>query len=640
MPRKKRIGSAQTGRLKKTARSRDSEVPTQQFLSDLVALYKSGKVPDAESQARLMTEKFPDHPLAWQILGSILKETNRYAENLFVSQKLASLAPNDARARYNLANSLTKLERFSEAIVNYREAILLNPDFFEAHYNLANQLKASKKFDEAVAHYRKAITLRPNNADAHNNLGLSLCYLGRLTEGEASYRRSIKINNSFAEAHHNLSLVLKEQGRIEEAQEQAERALLIEPNRAETYVSLGIIHRALRQLENAETCLKRAIELSPDSALAHNNLANTFLDMGKLEEAKACYEKAIESKCDYAEAHRHLSKVKKYVEKDSQFFLMQELNSDKKLSDEKRCHINFGLAKAYEDFGDFEKAYKHYVMGNSLRRELLGYDHSYEIARFERIKLKARKILGISLGDFELSLDLIPVFIVGMPRSGTTLVEQIISAHSKVSGAGELPYVEQLGSLLAYGSSEINSQTILDFRIQYLDKIRRLGDGYPLVTDKMPHNFRFLGLIATAFPEAKIIHVKRDPAAVCWANYTQFFESKKLDYCYSTDDIVAYYQLYEDLSNFYFEDLGESIFVVDYEKLTLDPEREIPRLIDYLGLEWEDACLAPEKNVRGIATASAAQVREKIYKGSSQQWKQYQPYLNGALDEIIAGHGR
>ena len=340
-------------------------------------------------------------------------------------------------------------------------------------------------------------------------------------------------------------------------------------------------------------------------------------------------------KPDYAEAHRHLTTMKRYESQDEHYLKMRELYLDESTSEERLCHINFGLAKACEDLGNFEQAYAHYNEGNALRKKLIKYDISKDIELFKLIKSNYPRISQNSLDSDNSVKTTKPIFIVGMPRSGTTLVEQIISSHSHVTGAGELPFAYQFGRLLARGSSEINNASLLDFRENYLKKLQNIAKGNLIVTDKMPQNFLYIGLIFAAFPEAKIVHVKRNPAAVCWANYKQFFESKNLGYCYVLDDVIRYYRLYENLMEFWGNSFGTRIYNLDYELLTVSQENETHRLIDYLGLGWDEKCLSPQDNTRSVATASNMQVRKKVYQNSSQQWKKYEPFLNGSLDGLL-----
>jgi hypothetical protein len=224
-----------------------------------------------------------------------------------------------------------------------------------------------------------------------------------------------------------------------------------------------------------------------------------------------------------------------------------------------------------------------------------------------------------------------------MPRSGTTLVEQIISSHPLVTGAGELSFAHQFGSSIAVGHTPVDAEALTAFREEYLSALKQRSEGNAFVSDKMPQNFRYLGLITAALPEAKIIHVKRDPAAVCWANYTQLFVSDSFGYCYNLDDILHYHELYEDLMKYWHQVLPNRIYDLHYELLTENQEEETRNLMSHLGLEWDDACLSPEHNKRVVATASNVQVRQKVYQGSSEKWKRYRPFLNGALDHLGVG---
>ncbi len=210
-------------------------------------------------------------------------------------------------------------------------------------------------------------------------------------------------------------------------------------------------------------------------------------------------------------------------------------------------------------------------------------------------------------------------------------MEQIVSSHSKVTGAGELPYLAELGESLATGLIPINAGLITRFRLQYLDKLQKIAKEQVIVVDKAPQNFLYLSLIKNAFPEAKVIHVKRDPAAVCWANFKHYFPSERLGYCYALDDMVQYHTLYENLMAYWKKAFPGFIFELDYELLTVDPERETKSIINYLDLAWEEACLRPEDNERAVTTASNMQVREKIYRDSSLKWRSFSPYIGTAF---------
>ena len=478
----------------------------------------------------------------------------------------------------------------------------MKPDFVLAHNNLGSTLKQLGKLDEALASYRQAIALKPDYDEAYYNLGNTLRELGRLDEALASYRQAIALKPDLVPAHYNLGNTLKQLGKLDEAL----------------------------------ASYRQAIALKPDYAEAYNNLGITLQELGRLDEAEASYTKAIVLKPDYAEAHRHITLMRKYNEEDEHYSKMLELYLNENISKEQRCHVNFGLAKAYEDIGDFERAFQHYSEGNLLRKKLLNYDIKQDLELFKKLKSSYPKIEKNSLELDKLSKNLMPIFIVGIPRSGTTLVEQIISSHSEVTGAGELNFVAQFGAAIATDFIEANNESLLDFRNKYLNRLQKVSKGNLIVTDKMPQNFRYIGLLAATFPEAKIIHVKRDPAAVCWSNYKKYFESKSIGYCYEIDDVISYHKLYENLMNFWTKTLSYRIYELDYELLTVNQENETRGLIEYLGLNWDEKCLSPQNNTRRVTTASNLQIRKKMYRGSSEEWKKYKPFLNGAFDGLLS----
>ena len=493
--------------------------------------------------------------------------------------------------------------------------------------------KTGKK-SEAVDANQRVVHLVPNDAQAHYNLAVSLKELRRLNEAEASYKKAITLKSDFTQAHSNLGNVLKELGRLNEAEASYKKALILKPDNAEAHYNLGVALKELGRLDEAEASYKKAIILKSDYPQAYNNLGIMYQELGKLDEAEASYKKSIILKPDFSQAHRHLASVKKFSKRDDHFLQMQKLLNEGSYSEEQRCHFNFALAKASEDLGEIENAFSYYKEGNTLRKKLLNYDITRDIKLFKQIKKCYAKIKENTLEIKNTQNKLTPIFIVGMFRSGTTLVEQVISSHSKVAGAGELTFAEILGDSIARGLSILNKNTLLNFRENYIKKLQALSNGSLIVTDKNPQNFRYIGLLAAAFPDSKIVHVRRNSAAVCWGNYKQFFASKNVGYPYDLNDVVEYHTLYENLMEFWKIQLTDRIYNFDYELLTTNQESETKNLIQYLGLDWQEECLSPQSNNRRVATASNKQIREKIYQGSSQQWKVFQPFLNGVLDHL------
>jgi hypothetical protein len=287
-----------------------------------------------------------------------------------------------------------------------------------------------------------------------------------------------------------------------------------------------------------------------------------------------------------------------------------------------------------EDLGDLSAAFVSYVAGGDMRQKLLAYEFKQDEHLFVQIKNIAPQFKNVTLTISGEPIRHTPIFILGMPRSGTTLVEQIISSHSEVTGAGELEYVSRFGTELVAGIRAPTLEAVSAFREQYLTELAKRADGQAFITDKMPQNFRYIALIYAAFPEAKIVHVQRNAEATCWSNFKHYFVAKSLGYSYNLRDTVKYYTLYKELMHFWSQSYGDRIYNLDYDTLTEYQGPETRRLVEHLGLDWEDACLAPQNNNRSVKTASQQQVRQKVYKGSSQAWRKYELLLDSVFDGL------
>ena len=316
------------------------------------------------------------------------------------------------------------------------------------------------------------------------------------------------------------------------------------------------------------------------------------------------------------------------------FSAVDELLKRPNLDEITRCELHYAFAKMNEDIGHLDVAFESYVAGGKLRKKLLSYDFKQDELIFDQIKATAPRFKELTFKQPVEAANNTPIFILGMPRSGTTLVEQIISSHSHVHGAGELPFWNRFGGSISSGNQVITSENVLKMRNAYLNELKKVSNGCQFVTDKMPQNFRYIGLLLKALPEAKVIHVKRDPAATCWSNFKHYFSATGLTYSWDLKDTVKYFKLYQDLMELWNQQYSEYIYHLDYEKLTIEQEAETRKLIQHLGLDWEDNCLSPQDNKRSVKTLSQKQVRQKVYKGSSDAWRKFEPYLNGRFDEF------
>tara|TARA_B100001057_G_scaffold267519_1_gene267660 strand:+ start:429 stop:3359 length:2931 start_codon:yes stop_codon:yes gene_type:complete len=571
---------------------------------------------------------------AYNNIGVALKEQDQLDQALQAYQKAISINPNYAEAYNNMGNALKDQDKLEEAIVAYNKAISIKPDHAQAHGNLGVALQDQGKLEEAINAYDKALKLKPDYTQAYNNRGNALKDLGKFAEAVEAFEKALSINPDYAEAYNNLGITLKHQGKLDQAVNACDKALKLKPDYAEAYYNLGNALQDQDNLDEAIEAYNKAFSLRPYYAEAQNNLGTAFQEQGKLDEAVEAYNKALSINPDYAKTHLNLSYIKKYKDDDDQLSQVQKLYKREDLREDQKCLLSFALAKMYEDAGKLDQAFLHLAEGNNLRKKLLKYSTHQDENLFRKLKIVQPNLLKHSLKIKKNSIKFAPIFILGMPRSGTTLVEQIISSHSEVTGAGELQYVDQFGLSLSVGHKSVNTAEISIFRDRYLSEVSKLSNGKQFITDKMPQNFLFIALIYAALPEAKIIHVKRNAAATCWSNYKTYFTSDIIGYCYDLKDVVYYYNLYKDLMGHWQSQYGDRIYNLNYEELVSNQDNETRKLIRHLGLSWEAACLSPHKNKRSVRTASQQQVRKEIYKGSSEAWRKYERYLNSAFDSL------
>ena len=577
----------------------------------------------------------PDFAEACNSEGSALQEQGKLEEAIEAYNKALAIKPDFAEAYYNIGSALQEQGKLEEAIEAYNKALAIKPDFAEAYYNIGSALQEQGKLDLAVEAYRKFLFIKPDYVDAYINMGSVLQEQGKLDEAIEAYKKAISLKPDFAEAFYNVGGALHVQGKFEEAMEAYKKAISIKPDFAELYLNMGVTLQEQGKLEKAIKAFSKAISIKPDFAEPYLNISIALQEQGKLEEAIEACNKALIIKPNYAVAHHYLSTMKQYTNADEHFCRVEKLYNKENLSDVERCHLDFALAKVYEDIGLLDKAFMHLSNGNFLRKKELNYSIEQDENLFKRLEKAQPYQLKHSLIKDDKFYSPSPIFVLGMPRSGTTLVEQIISSHGMVTGAGELNYVARYGSKIATGDSYKEPTAIYDFRTKYLSELSKISNMKHYVTDKTPQNFRFIPLICAAFPEAKIIHVKRNAAATCWSNFKKYFTSKGLGYSFDLQDIVSYYGMYSNLMSLWQSYYGERIYDLNYENLITDQENETEQLIKYLGLDWDSACLSPNNNKRLVRTASQQQVRKKIYQGSSKAWREYEPYLNGKLDGLV-----
>jgi tetratricopeptide (TPR) repeat protein len=492
--------------------------------------------------------------------------------------------------------------------------------------------KSLRKLQKGLPRNQSVQAQTTNPAQDQINTLVNLYNAGRMEITEQACRELLQTYPKSLTVINILGGALNSQGKLQEAVDACNRAIEVKPDNAEAYNNRGNALRSLGQLKAAVQSCDKAIELKPDFAEAYNNRGNILKDLGQLTGAAESYKKAIEFKPDFAIAHHNLSALKEYKPDDAQIELMEGLFTGLEPGISDRMYLCFALAKVYEDLDEYDRSFKYLAEGNHLRHRELNYniDNDREmIAGIKEIITTGSLTLDV-VPDGNASIQ--PLFIVGMPRSGTTLVEQILASHTKVHGAGELEALNRLvAPIMNLENSEDKSQlfqnAINTMHDGYLEALAALDVPEKIITDKNPLNFRWIGFILSAFPDAKIINLNRDSRATCWSIYKHCFSKEGNGYAYDMDNLVGFYKLYIDLMSFWHERYPNSIYDLCYEDLTENQEQETRRLLEFCNLEWEKQCLDFHKSERAIKTASAAQVRKKMYKGSSEVWRKYETHL-------------
>jgi len=505
----------------------------------------------------------------------------------------------------------------------------------ESKINSVIALYSNGQIEKAIEGVEALIKDYPNEALLHNISGAFYQAIGQLNESLDSFEKAITINSEYAEAHYNLGFTLQQLGQLEAAMKSYEQAIAIKHAYPNAHNNLGTILQELGQLDAAVKSYEQAIAIKPDYADAYNNLGNALRDPDQLDVVVKCYEKALSIKPDFAEAHHHLSVLKKYTASDPQIAQMQSLLSTSNLSQSDRTHLCFALAKVNEDLGRQDEFFKFLHEGNRLRKEEL----NYSLDNSKILSSTVKKMFSSTLSpSYELST-IKPVFIVGMLRSGTSLVEQIIASHHAVYGAGELSTLSNLitpilKNYLTQNKNELTKKTFLSIRQQYLDVLLNLNVHASVITDKLPLNFLFIGFILSAFPEAKIVHIKRDARATCWSIYKHYFSSAGHGWAYNLDDLAGFYGIYSNIMDFWHQTFPDKIYDLCYEDLTTNQEEETRKLLEYCELDWDENCLNFHNSKRAVKTASALQVRQKMYQGSSEAWKKHEEYLQPLIKAL------
>ncbi len=576
---------------------------------------------------------------ALRLLGDRAQAGDHFRQAIRIDSNLAE-------AHSNLGQLLLEQYALPDALHHCREAVRLNPDFPEAHNNLGNVLREQGKPLEARACYAEALRLNPDLAVTYNNMGQALQEDNNLQEAVSWYQKALELDSASARIHCNLASALEEQEDYAKAIAQYQTALELDATHAEAHNGLGFAVHEQGGFQEALTCYREAVRLRPDFAAAHTNMGTVLQEMGDFEAALGCFREAIRLRPRHAGAYGQLATMLLDRLPDADFEAMQQLLAEPDLAAGKRCALHFGLAHVLDAKGVYVQAAEHMQRANELcltegQKRGKGYDPTAHRQFVDRIIATFTPDCFERVKGFGLETER-PVFIVGLPRSGTTLVEQILASHSQVFGAGELRHVQEafqaLPSVMGVQDTpfrcveRLDRETAPRMAQAHLDKLLALNDKAPRITDKMPDNYLYLGFISALFPKAKVIHCRRNlrDVAVSWW-ITSF---RHLTWASDIEHIASRFQEYERLTAHWKTVLPGAWLQVDYEETVADLESVARRLVAWCGLDWEAGCLAFHQTRRPIRTASVVQVRQPIYKQSAGRWKNYEKQLAALFEKI------
>jgi tetratricopeptide (TPR) repeat protein len=604
----------------------------------------AGRIDEAIAAARRALTLNPDYPGALNNLGIALFDQGKFEEALACYERAISLQGDFVQAYSNCGNALQRLKRFADAEICYRRSIELAPQFADAWNNLGTCLRELKRSEEAEAVYRKALELNPNNPDTLDNLALAVKDLNRLDEAAEIMRRALAIEQRSDKLHLHYATILVDQGKIEESSVAAERSLALNPKNHDAVNLMGRVAFERGDLESALVQYRRALALKPDLADAYNNMGNVLKELGQLDEAREVYLKALELDPNVTGVYVNLADSMKFTATDPHLATMQALAAKTDgLSKTDRLQLDFALGKAFSDLKDHRRSFQHLLAGNAGKRSMISYDEASALALFDRIEtVFSADLIASKTGGGDPSQ--IPIFVLGMPRSGTTLVEQILASHPTVHGAGELKTLNDVvltvrdagGNTIPYPElmTAINSAALKQIGARYVSLIREMTPHGDRVTDKMPSNYYFAGLIHLALPNAKIIHTVRDPIDTCISCFSKLFSAEQ-NHTYDLGELGRYYKRYQQLMQHWHRVLPPGrILDVRYEDVVADLEGQARRILEYCGLPWDERCLSFHETDRPVRTASATQVRQPIYKSAVGRWRVYEEFLQPLLSGL------
>ena len=557
-------------------------------------------------------------------------------------ERALAIAPNLPAARNNLGSILRDRKDRQGAIECFRKVLATAPGYMESASNLGSVLTENDQPEEALKVLLPLVQSNPDYAEAHCNIATAFLALEQFDKASFGFKRALALKADYPEACIGLAHVLQEQKELPAAEAMARRALEIAPQKPEVHSLLGGILNESGYPQKALAAYARALELNPRLLSGYLGRGHLLMENGDMKGAEDDFRHALSLDESDLGARLALTQVTKVTEGDANMAaLVGQAAAADSLPETKATPLHFALGKCYEDTQKYDAAFRHYQEGCRLKRKRIEYSADDTELTVRNIQAFFSAAQVERLRGAGCATDL-PIFVLGMPRSGTTLTETILASHPKVFGAGELPDVLQIASQPRGGEPAgyplcLQGITQAELKImgeRYAGALQARAPASLRVTDKMPANFNFLGLIHLMLPRAKIVHVKRNPVDTCLSCYTRLFNKSQYQ-SYDLTDIGRYYRSYAQLMDHWHKVLPAGAFYeIQYEELVADPEGQTRALLEYCGLEWHDACLNFHKTARNVRTASVTQVRQPMYKTSVEKWRHYEKHLGPLLDAL------
>lgn len=594
---------------------------------------ESSIIGEAEAQARLALAADSENPLTWHSLAFVLIEAGKLVQARDCLSQVVALDPVSIMARNNHGVVLHRLGEAQRACEAYQGALALDPDNAAAHNNLACVLSELGRFESSLDHARRAVARDPGQLGAYVYAAIAEANLDRKDAALAWLDAALATSPTSVRVMIERAELLRVLDRAEEGLEICRQAIELEPDNAKAHNSLGLLHQTLGCDEEALAAFDHAIRLTPQPARAYANKAIVLLELGRREAALASLDLALAADPALAAAWFIRSDLKTFTPADPDITAMEHILAQGPQPQHERTLLHFALGKAYLDTRDAAKAFGHLGRGGRLKRATLAYDA--ERAREQMAAIAdafPAELFARSRGAGDSSQT--PIFIVGIPRSGGTLIEQILASHPQIQAGGEARHIEaligQLGEAYPGGVSALPHDRIAALGSDYL-AMAAPRPGAARITDKAANHFLHLGLIHLALPGARIIHCRRDPIDTCLSCYSKLFASGQ-EFSYDLAELGGYHRLYAGLMDHWRKTLAADRFIeVDYEAVVDDLEAQARRMIAFCGLDWDDACLRFYETDRPIRTASLNHVRKTLYRTSLGRWTSFRDQLGPLL---------